>query len=122
MAILFVTHDLHAVRQVCSRVEVMYLGKIVECAPVQRLFTEPAHPYTRTLLDAVLEPMPSQARRPRRLPTGDAPTATRVPTGCRFHTRCPIAQERCREEEPELREVGKGHRAACFYPLSGGTG
>lgn len=122
MAILFVTHDLHAVRQVCSRVEVMYLGKIVESAPVQRLFTEPAHPYTRTLLDAVLEPQPSQARRPRRLPTGDVPTATRVPTGCRFHTRCPMAQERCRKEEPELRRVAEEHHAACFYPLSGGTG
>ncbi len=122
MAILFVTHDLHAVRQVCSRVEVMYLGKIVESAPVQRLFAEPAHPYTRTLLDAVLEPLPSQARRPRRLPSGDVPTATRVPTGCRFHTRCPMAQERCRKEEPELRRVAEEHHAACLYPLSGGTG
>lgn len=119
MAILFVTHDLHAVRQVCSRVEVMYLGKIVESAPVHRLFTTPAHPYTQTLLDAVLEPIPSQARRPRRLPTGDVPTATHVPVGCRFHTRCPFVQERCRQEEPQLREVGEGQRVACFYPLSG---
>lgn len=117
MAILFVTHDLHAVRQVCTRVQVMYLGKIVERAPVERLFTAPAHPYTQTLLDAVLEPLPSRARRPRRLPTGDVPTATRVPTGCRFHTRCPYAQELCRREEPALHRVAQGHEVACFYPL-----
>ncbi len=118
MAILFVTHDLHAVRQVCSRVEVMYLGRIVESAPVQRLFTAPAHPYTQALLDAVLEPRPSQARRPRHLPTGDVPTATRIPTGCRFHTRCPYAHERCRQEEPTLRTVGEAHQVACHFPLS----
>lgn len=120
MAILFVTHDLHAVRQVCSRVLVMYLGKIVESAPADRLFATPAHPYTRALLDAVLEPKPSQARRPRNLPTGDVPTAIRVPAGCRFHTRCPYAQERCREEEPLLRVVGAEHGVACHYPLTGG--
>jgi oligopeptide/dipeptide ABC transporter ATP-binding protein len=116
MAILFVTHDLHAVRQVCSRAMVMYLGKIVESAPVDRLFTAPVHPYTRALLDAVLEPKPSLARRPRNLPTGDVPTAVRLPNGCRFHTRCPYAQPRCREEEPELRAVGAGHEVACHYP------
>ncbi len=120
MAILFVTHDLHAVRQVCSRVVVMYLGKIVENAPADRLFATPAHPYTRALLDAVLEPKPSRARRPRNLPTGDVPTAIRVPAGCRFHTRCPYAQERCRGEEPLLRTVGTGHEVACHYPLIGG--
>ncbi len=118
MAILFVTHDLHAVRQVCSRVLVMYLGKMVESAPADRLFTAPAHPYTHALLDAVLEPKPSLARRPRNLPAGDVPTALRVPAGCRFHTRCPYAQERCRVEEPELRAAGEGHQVACHYPLS----
>ncbi|MGC8783793.1 MAG: ABC transporter ATP-binding protein [Armatimonadota bacterium] len=118
MAILFVTHDLHAVRQVCSRVLVMYLGKIVESAPASRLFTAPAHPYTHALLDAVLEPKPSLARRPRNLPAEDVPTALRAPAGCRFHTRCPYAQERCRVEEPELRTVGESHQVACHYPLS----
>jgi peptide/nickel transport system ATP-binding protein len=117
MAILFVTHDLHAVRQVCSRVLVMYLGKIVESAPVEQLFTSPAHPYTQTLLDALLEPVPSKARRPRLLPTGDVPTAVHLPTGCRFHTRCAYAQERCRVEEPLLQTVGEYHRVACHYPL-----
>lgn len=117
MAMLFVTHDLHTLRQVCTRVEVMYLGKIVESAPVERLFIAPAHPYTQTLLDAVLEPLPSQARRLRRLPTGDVPTATRVPTGCRFHTRCPHVQPRCRQEEPTLYPIAEGHKVACFYPL-----
>ncbi|MCS7309814.1 MAG: ABC transporter ATP-binding protein [Armatimonadetes bacterium] len=117
MTILFVTHDLHAVRQVCSRVVVMYLGKVVESAPVDQLFTTPAHPYTRALLDSVLEPKPSQARRPRSLPTGDVPTAIRVPPGCRFHTRCPYAQERCRVEEPPLQPVGEGQQVACHYPL-----
>ncbi|GIV14936.1 MAG: ABC transporter ATP-binding protein [Armatimonadota bacterium] len=120
MTILFVTHDLHAVRQVCSRVLVMYLGKIVESAPAGRLFASPAHPYTRALLDAVLEPKPSQARRPRNLPAGDVPTAVRVPVGCRFHTRCPYAQERCRVEEPALSLVGAGHEVACHYPLANG--
>jgi oligopeptide/dipeptide ABC transporter ATP-binding protein len=90
MAILFVTHDLHAVRQVCLRVMVMYLGKIVEVAPVERLFTIPAHPYTQTLLDAVLEPVPSKARRPRRLPSGEVPTAIRVPTGLSVPHALPI--------------------------------
>jgi oligopeptide/dipeptide ABC transporter ATP-binding protein len=117
MAILFVTHDLHAVRQVCSRVMVMYLGKIVESAPVERLFTAPAHPYTQTLLDAVLEPLPTKARRPRRLPNGDVPAAVRVPAGCRFHTRCAYAQERCRVEEPLLQPAGEAHEVACHYPL-----
>jgi len=117
MSILFVTHDLHAVRQVCSRVLVMYLGKMVESAPVDRLFLAPAHPYTRALLDAVLEPRPSQARRPRNLPTGDVPTAVRVPAGCRFHTRCPYAQARCRIEEPEWQPVSAEHEVACHYPL-----
>lgn len=120
MTILFVTHDLHAVRQVCSRVLVMYLGKIVESAPAGRLFTAAAHPYTHALLDAVLEPKPSQARRPRSLPAGDVPTAVRVPVGCRFHTRCPHAQERCRVEEPELSAVDAGHEVACHYPLANG--
>ncbi|MCS6829483.1 MAG: ABC transporter ATP-binding protein [Armatimonadota bacterium] len=121
MAILFVTHDLHAVRQVCSRVLVMYLGKVVESAPVERLFTAPAHPYTCALLDAVLEPKPSQARRPRNLPAGDVPTAVRVPTGCRFHTRCPYAQQRCEVEEPSLQTTEAGHEVACHYPLSSGN-
>ncbi len=118
MAILFVTHDLHTVRQVCLRVMVMYLGKIVEVAPVEQLFTAPAHPYTQTLLDAVLEPVPSKARRPRRLPSGEVPTAVRLPKGCRFHTRCPYAQERCRTEEPMLQPVGEAHHVACYYPLT----
>lgn len=118
MAILFVTHDLHAVRQVCSRVEVMYLGKIVESAPVDQLFTTPAHPYTQALLDAVLEPKPSQARRPRHLHIVDVPTAIQLPAGCRYHTRCPYAQPRCREEEPALREIGDNQRVACHFPLT----
>lgn len=121
MTILFVTHDLHAVRQVCSRAVVMYLGKVVEVAPVEKLFATPAHPYTRALLDAVLEPLPSQARRPRSLPSGDPPNAVRVPAGCRFHPRCPYAQERCRAEEPPLQGVHGEHQVACHYPLHGNT-
>lgn len=117
MAILFVTHDLHAVRQVCARVLVMYLGKIVESAPASTLFAAAAHPYTCALLDAVLEPKPSLARRPRGLPTGDVPAAMRVPQGCRFHTRCPYAQGRCRADEPELRTLREHHEVACHYPL-----
>lgn len=118
MSILFVTHDLNTVRQVCSRVLVMYLGQIVEDAPVDVLFAASAHPYTRALLDAVLEPRPSLARRHRNLPTGDVPNAVQVPSGCRFHPRCPYAQARCRTEPPVLRRVGEAHLAACHYPLT----
>jgi oligopeptide/dipeptide ABC transporter ATP-binding protein len=92
----------------------MYLGKIVELAPTESLFTAPRHPYTRALLAAA--PIADPTVPPRRLVLeGDIPSPLNPPSGCRFHTRCPYAQDRCRGETPALREVSQGHRAACHF-------
>ncbi len=112
---LFITHDLSMVRHVCNRVAVMYLGTLVETADVETLFTRPLHPYTRALLSAIPVPDPKvEARRQRIILTGDVPSPAHPPAGCRFSTRCPIAEARCRAERPELKEVTRGHTVACF--------
>ena len=112
---LFITHDLSMVRHVCNRVAVMYLGALVETADVETLFTRPLHPYTRALLSAIPVPDPKvEARRQRIILTGDVPSPAHPPAGCRFSTRCPIAEARCRAERPELKEVTRGHTVACF--------
>ncbi|WP_199432926.1 ABC transporter ATP-binding protein [Qaidamihabitans albus] len=113
---LFVAHDLSTVEFLCDRVAVMYLGKIVEMAPRKELFVHPKHPYTQALLSAV--PVPdakAQRHRQRIVLTGDIPSPVAPPTGCSFHTRCPVVQERNRIEEPQLREIsGQGHHlVAC---------
>ncbi|MCP8967570.1 ABC transporter ATP-binding protein [Ectobacillus ponti] len=109
---LFVSHDLGVVRHLCDRVLVMYLGQAVELAPVQELYKKPMHPYTEALLSAIPRPVVGKAR-PRVKLTGDIPSATNPPSGCPFHTRCPIASEKCRQERPEWREVDAGHFVAC---------
>lgn len=109
---LFVTHHLLVVKYISQRLAVMYLGRIAEIAPTQTLFTGARHPYTHALLSGI--PVPEVDRPARRMVlTGDVPSPTRPPEGCRFHTRCPFVTERCKAESPELTEIGDGHRVAC---------
>lgn len=112
---LFISHDLSVVKHISDRIAVMYLGKIVELADRDELFSHPAHPYTGALLSAI--PLAdTKKRRKRVILQGDIPNPYHPPTGCYFHTRCPKATERCKEEEPPLEEIGPGHTCACFYP------
>jgi len=114
LSYLFVAHDLAVVRHISDRVAVMYLGKIVEIAGRTELYQNPAHPYTRALLAAVLIPDPVvESGRDRQVLGGEVPSPLNPPSGCVFHPRCPIAVERCRHEAPALRGVRAGHDAAC---------
>ena len=115
LALLFISHDLAIVEHLTHRIAVMYLGKIVEIADRRTLFASPRHPYTRCLLSAVPVPDPT-AKRERIILSGDVPSPINPPSGCRFHTRCPYVFDRCRVEEPLLRDMpggGPGQRAAC---------
>jgi len=116
LAMLFISHDLAIVEHMTHRVAVMYLGKIVEIAPRKQIFAAPAHPYTRALLSAVPVPDPAARRNPIIL-KGDVPSPIDPPSGCRFHTRCPYVFDRCRTEEPELRQSVEGQWAACHLDL-----
>ncbi len=119
LTLIFIAHDLSVVRHMCDRVAVMYLGKIVEIADSDVLYSFPRHPYTGALLAAVPVASPSGGkRRQRALLTGDVPSPANPPQACRFHTRCPKVQELCSQDEPLLELKGTNTQAACHYPLT----
>jgi peptide/nickel transport system ATP-binding protein len=117
LAMLFISHDLAVVKNVSDRVAVMYLGKICEIAPSERLFRAPAHPYTTALLNAIPEPDPGKPPRKTAPMHGDLPPPLDPLSGCRFRTRCPQAQDICRSREPALKRISPRHQAACHFAI-----
>jgi len=115
VSFLFISHGLATVRHIADRVGVMYLGKLVEEAPAEELFSSPAHPYTKALLSAAPVPDPAAASRKIAL-KGEVPSAANLPSGCRFRTRCPKATDICRGSEPALLSLAKGRSVACHFP------
>jgi oligopeptide/dipeptide ABC transporter ATP-binding protein len=113
---LFISHDLSVVRHLGDRVAVLYLGRIAEMGPAASVYASPHHPYTRALLESVPASHPALRGKAPVL-EGEIPSPVDPPPGCRFHTRCPLAMERCRLEEPPPVEVGPGHVSWCFLPV-----
>jgi oligopeptide/dipeptide ABC transporter ATP-binding protein len=118
LTLVFIAHDLSVVRHMCDRVAVMYLGRVVEIGPGDAVYDFPRHPYTGALLSAVPLADPSKRKDERTLLSGDVPSPANPPSACRFHTRCPKAQERCSIDDPPLEDKGTGTHAACHFPLS----
>lgn len=109
---LFISHDLSVVKHISDRVAVMYLGKIVELADKKSFYQDTKHPYSQALLSAIPSINPEK-KKERVILKGDVPSPLNIPSGCRFHTRCPLATEQCRQQEPELRDIGNNHYVAC---------
>src|SRR5579884_83547 len=118
LSLLFISHNLSVVKYLCSRVGVMYLGRLVEVGTAEEVFERPRHPYTRALLSAIPEPTVEQPRE-RIILSGDVPSPVNVPRSCRFNTRCPYAERICREQEPVLSDLGHGQRVACHLVAQG---
>jgi oligopeptide/dipeptide ABC transporter ATP-binding protein len=119
---LFISHDLAVVKYMADRIGVMYLGKLVEMSPARDLYDKPAHPYTKALIDTIPVADPTARVERQGHIRGELPSSVDPPSGCRFRTRCPFAQQRCVDEEPALRAFGDGHVAACHFPLQKPTG
>ena len=111
---LFISHDLSVVAHICDTVAVMYLGTLVESAPTRSLFSNPSHPYTKALLSAIPSLDPDVRGKAQKL-EGEIPSPVNPPSGCKFHTRCPVAEDRCRQETPLWRELNEGHFVACHF-------
>ncbi len=123
LSYIVICHDLAVVKYVADTMGVMYLGKLVEVGPAQRVYENTVHPYTRALIDAIPEPDVARARaKPKGHIRGELPSALNPPSGCRFRTRCPFAQDICAQEEPPLRPFATGHMAACHFPLQTPSG
>ncbi len=118
LTMVFIAHDLAVVKNVSDRVAVMYLGKLCEVASPETLYRHPAHPYTAALLASIPEPDPSAAGDRGEVLSGELPSPTDPPSGCRFRTRCPYVQDRCATEEPQMRALGPDHFVACHFPLA----
>ena len=118
IAVVMITHDMSTVAAYSDRLAVMYLGRMVETGPSHAVLTDPQHPYTRALLSVVPVPHPSR-RHPPMILKGETPDPGRIPSGCRFHPRCPLVFDRCREVDPPSFETGEGHRAACLLAENG---
>ena len=114
LTFLFISHDLSVVAHICDHVAVMYLGSLVESAPTRKLFANPSHPYTKALLSAIPSLDPDDSGKAQKL-EGEIPSPVNPPPGCKFHTRCPVAEARCRTEVPEWRELSDGHSVACHF-------